>query len=56
MGKVDALSRMTNLEMGVNDNEDIVVLKPKLFINTTTTMISPEDLTINNTLEIWIDQ
>src|SRR5580698_4993994 len=32
MGKADALSRMTGLETGANDNEDIIVLKPEYFI------------------------
>ena len=32
MGKADALSRMTGLEMGENDNKDIVLLKPEFFI------------------------
>ena len=32
MGKADALSRMTGLEMGVNDNKDIILLKPEFFI------------------------
>ena len=31
MGKADALSRMTGLETGENDNKDIVLLKPELF-------------------------
>ena len=33
MGKADALSRMTGLEMGVNDNKDVILLKPEFFIN-----------------------
>ena len=32
MGKADALSRMTGLETGVNDNKDIILLKPEFFI------------------------
>jgi hypothetical protein len=32
MGKADILSRMTGLETGVNDNKDIVLLKPELFV------------------------
>ena len=31
-GKADALSRMTRLEMGVNDNNDVILLKPEFFI------------------------
>lgn len=36
MGKADALSRMTNLETGVNDNENLVLLKPEMFVRTLT--------------------
>jgi RNase H-like domain found in reverse transcriptase len=32
MGKADALSQIIGLETGVNDNKDIVLLKPELFI------------------------
>ena len=32
MGKADALSRITGLETGVNDNKDIILLKPEFFI------------------------
>ena len=32
MGKADALSRMTGIETGVNDNKDIILLKPEFFI------------------------
>ena len=32
MGKADALSRMTGLETGVNDNKDIILLIPEFFI------------------------
>ena len=32
MGKADALSRMTGLETGVNDNSDVVLLKPEFFV------------------------
>lgn len=33
MGKADILSRMTGLETGKNNNEDIVLLKPEWFIS-----------------------
>ena len=32
MGKADALSRMTGLETGVNDNNNVILLKPEFFI------------------------
>ena len=32
MGKANALSRMTGLETGVNDNKDIILLKLEVFI------------------------
>ena len=51
MGKADALSRMTNLETGVNDNKDIIVLKPKLFINNICETKSPEDPIINKIIK-----
>ena len=46
MGKADALSRMTGLEMGVNDNEDIVVLKLEYFISNLV-IEYPEDEVLN---------
>ena len=36
MGKADALSRMTDLKTGVNDNKDIILLKPDLFLQSLT--------------------
>ena len=33
MGKADALSRMTGLEKGGNDNKNVILLKPKIFIS-----------------------
>ena len=51
MGKADTLSRMTNLETGVNDNKDIIVLKPELFINTIREAESPEDPIINKIIK-----
>ena len=42
MGKADALSRMTGLETGVNDNKDIILLKPELFVQALQ-MGNPED-------------
>lgn len=46
MGKADALSRMTGLETGVNDNEDIVMLKPEYFISNLV-IENPEDDVLN---------
>lgn len=45
MGKANALSRMTNLKAGVNDNKNITLLKPNLFINSLTQ--HPEDKILN---------
>ena len=46
MGKADALSRMTGLETGVNDNEDVVLLKPEYFISNLV-IENPEDEVLN---------
>ena len=46
MGKADALSRMTGLETGVNDNKDIILLKPELFVQALQ-MGKPEDKLLN---------
>ena len=46
MGKADALSRMTGLETGVNDNKDIILLKPELFVQALQ-MGNPEDELLN---------
>ena len=43
MGKADALSRMTGLEMGVNDNKNIILLKQDLFVSINTTEYESED-------------
>jgi hypothetical protein len=47
MGKADALSRMTGLEKGENDNANVVLLKPEFFI---ANMIveNPEDRILND--------
>ena len=45
MGKADALSRMTGLETGVNDNNDVTLLKPEFFIRQLSQ--EPEDDIIN---------
>ena len=51
MGKADTLSRMTNLETGVNDNKDIIVLKPELFIKAIRETESPEDPIIDKIIK-----
>ncbi|KAF8829214.1 hypothetical protein HHX47_DHR3000714 [Lentinula edodes] len=44
MGKADALSRMSGLEKGENDNTDVTLLKPEFFISQVTDQTSaPED-------------
>ena len=42
MGKANALSRMTGLEKGENDNENIILLKPEIFISNVV-LENPED-------------
>ena len=42
MGKADALSRMTGLETGEKDNENVTLLKPEYFISNLV-IESPED-------------
>ena len=50
MGKADALSRMTGLDRGEKDNENVTLLKPELFISrihfslNTHTVDTPEDI------------
>lgn len=51
MGKANALSRMTGLETGVNNNEDIVMLKPEYFI-LNLVIENPED-DILNLIKKW---
>ena len=46
MDKADALSWMTGLETGVNDNKDIVLLKPEFFIQALR-LGNPEDRLID---------
>ena len=46
MGKADALSWMTGLKTGVNDNKDIILLKPELFVQALQ-MGNPEDELLN---------
>ena len=49
MGKADTLSRMTGLEMGEKDNENVVLPKPELFIlNLTTENPQPHQKTKTN--------
>ena len=46
MGKANALSRMTGLEMGEKDNKNVTLLKPELFISSL--MIeNPKDEVLN---------
>ena len=42
MGKADAMSRMTGLETGENDNSDMVLLKPDIFISLLHIIDTPE--------------
>ena len=42
MGKADAMSRMAGMETGENDNTDITLLKPDMFISLLQTIDSPE--------------
>ena len=47
MGKADALSRMTGLEKGENDNANVVLLKPEFFI-ANMAVENPEDRILND--------
>ena len=50
MGKADALSRMTGLETGVNDNKDIILLKPDLFVRSLNLFLTThpgDDITVS---------
>jgi hypothetical protein len=47
MGKADILSRMTGLERGENDNENIVLLKPEMFL-ASLEIKNPEDILLND--------
>ena len=47
MGKADALSRMTGLEKGEKDNENLVLLKPELFVGSIS-LENPEDCLLSD--------
>ena len=49
MGKADALSRMTGFETGINDNKDLVLLKPEHFIRNLRSHYPEEDLVFHQT-------
>src|SRR6201996_3066092 len=54
-GRADALSRRPDYNQGTDDNQDVVVLPDKLFINATTTVTTSQPTQQVDRLKPWID-